>query len=257
MRTSVNKYIGFLMICLFIMSCKKNDPIAELGETNNEFATQLRVTYNNTKVAFGDTLVVSASTWQRDDKFQKVDLYETVVETFGINMTLRNGTSVLTKTADESTLSVVDSILKKSIMLEVKAADMDKYWVTVSNNYVIRHDYLVKQKTGKYANDATLIQSLSDGDFDVLKGILAYVITKSDYVLLFPAAAADHFATSGTYALSAKGMANLRQNLTKNGLAGIVQTIKKVGNYSIVVDVEAITLTNTITPSTKTFDIAL
>lgn len=257
MKTSVNIYIGFLMICLFIMSCKKNDPIAELGETNNQFATQLRVSYNNTRVAFGDTLVVSASTWQRDDKFQKVDLYETVVESFGINMVLKNGTVVLTKTADESTLTVVDSILKKSIMLEVKAADMDKYWVTVSNNYVIRHEYLVKQKTGRYANDVTMIQSLSDGDFEVLKAILAYVITKNDYLSVFPGAAADHFTTGGTYVLSAKGMANLKQNLTKNGLAGIVQTIKKVGNYSIIVDVEAVTQTNTITPSTRTFDIAL
>ncbi len=249
--------MGFFMMCLFMISCKKNDPIDELGDTNGQFATQLRVSYNNTKVAFGDTLVVSASTWQRDDKFQKVDLYETVVETFGINMTLKNGTSVVTKNADESTLSVVDSILKKSIMLEVKAEDMDRYWVTVSNNYVIRHEYLVKQKTGKYANDVTLIQGLSDADFDVLKGILAYSITKNDYLALFPGAAADHFTTGGTYVLSAKGMANLRQNLTKAGLVGIVQTIKKVGNYSIVVDVEAITQTNTITPSTRTFDIAL
>lgn len=257
MRTSVNIYIGFLMMCLFMISCEKNDPIAELGETNNEFVTQLRVTYNNTKVAFGDTLVISASTWQRDDKFLKVDLYETVVETFGINLTLKNGTIVVTKTADESTLSVVDSILKKSVMLEVNSVDMDKHWVTASNNYVIRHDYLVKQKTGKYANDVSLIQSLSDKDFDVLKGVLAYTINRPDYLSFFPGSPASHFATSGNYTLSAAGIANLKQNLTKAVLIADVLAIKKIGNYSITVDVEAITQTNTITPSTRTFDIAL
>lgn len=255
MKTSINLYIGFLMMCLFITSCKKNDPIAELGDTNNEFATQLRVSFNNTSVLFGDTLVISASTWQRDDKFQKVDLYETVVETFGINMTLKNGTAIVTKTADESTLSIVDSILKKSVMLEVKAVDMDKYWVTASNNYVIRHPYLVKSKPGRYANDVTLIQNLSDGDFDILKGILAYTISKADYLLLFPGAPNTHFAT-GSYALSAVGIANLRQNLTRPTLINNVLTIKKIGNYNIVIDVEAITQTNVITSSTRPFNIA-
>lgn len=257
MKTSINLYIGFLMMCLFIMSCKKNDPISELGNTNNEFVSQLRVTYNNTSLLFGDTLVISASTWQRDDKFQKVDIYETVVETFGVNMVLKGGTTVITKTADESTLSVVDSILKKSLMLEVKAADMDKYWVTVSNNYVINHRYLVKLKPGRYTNDVTLIQNLSDGDFDVLKGILAYGITRNDYLTFFPTAPASDFKTSGTPVLSAAGIANLRQNLTRAMLVNNVLTIKKVGNYGLTVDVEAITPTNAITPSTRTFNIPL
>lgn len=244
-------------MCLFIISCKKNDPITDLGETNNQFATQLRVTYNKTRVAFGDTLIVSASTWQRDDKFQKVDLYETVVETFGLNMSLKNGTTLVTKGDDESTLTVVDSILKKSIVLEVQAVDLDKYWVTASNNYVIRHEYMVKPKIGKYPNDATMIEGLSDDDFNVLKGVLAYVITKNDYLVFFPGAPATHFATSGAYALSAIGLANLRANLTRAQLVANVLTIKKVGNYSIVVDVAAITQTNTITAATRTFDIAL
>jgi len=240
-----------------MISCKKNNPIGELGTTNGEFASQLSVTYNNTSPAFGDTLVVSASTWQRDDKFKKVAVYETIVESFGIQVALKNGTSILTKSTDESTLTVVDSIAKKSTVLEVKDSEMDKYWVTSTNNYVIRYSYPVKAKTGKYPNDATLINGLSDADFNVLKGLLSYSITKADYLFLFPSAPSTHFITGGTYVLTATGMSYLKQNLTRAGLISAINTIKKVGNYSLTINVEAITPRNTITSSTRTFDINL
>lgn len=257
MKTSVKTYIGFLILGVLIISCKKNDPITELGTTNGQFAGQLTVTFNSTRPAIGDTLTVTASTWQRDDKFQKVDIYETIVETFGIDMTLKNGTNILTKTADEATLTIVDSILKKNVVMEVLAADLDKYWVTRTNNYVITKNYVVEMKTGKYANGATLIEGLSEGEFDVIKGLLSYVINKSDYLLLFPGAPASHFTTAGTYVLSATGMAYLKANLTKSTLISNIATIKKVGNYSLTVDVAAITPTNTTTVRTRTFDIAL
>lgn len=257
MKTIVKTYVGLLILAIFTMSCKKNDPIGDLGSTNNEFASQLRVTFNNTRPVIGDTLIISASTWQRDDKFQKIELYETVVETFGIDMSLKNGSSVLTKTADEATLVMVDSILKKSVMLTVVAADMDKYWVTSTNNYVINKEYEVTLKNGKYPNDATLIQGLSDDEFSVLKGLLSYVINRADYLLLFPGAPTTHFTTGGTYILSATGMANLRENLNRSTLISNIAAIKKVGNYSLTVDVAAITPTNTTTASTRTFDITL
>ena len=251
------RYIAFLIVGLFMMSCKKNNPISELGNTNGEFASELTVTYNNTKPAIGDTLVISASTWQRDDKFKKVNLYETVVESFGLQMTLNNGSSIITKTADESTLTVIDSIAKKSVILEVKDIDLDKYWATSTNNYVIRYPYIVKVKTGKYPNDASLINQLSDTDFSVVKGLLAYTITKADYLVFFPGSPTTHFTTGGTYALTALGMANLKQNLTKTALIANVLTLKKIGSYNLTVNVEAMTLTNTITSSTRTFDITL
>ncbi|MNT83742.1 hypothetical protein D3C72_2236520 [compost metagenome] len=73
--------------------------------------------------------------------------------------------------------------------------------------------------------------------------------------MFFPGASATHFTTSG--ALSAIGLANLRANLTRTQLVANVLTIKKVGNYHVAVDVEVVTQTNTITATTKTFDIAL
>lgn len=257
MRTSLKIYLGFIIMCMFMISCKKNDPIAELGDTNNEFASQLRVTYNNTKPAIGDTLIVSASSWQRDDKFQKVAIYETLVESFGIDMTLTNGTRVLTTTADESTIMVVDTISNKNVLLEVQAADLDKYWVTSSNNYVVNYSYMVKVKDGKYANDITLIDKISEANFGSLKSILSYSISKSDYLLLFASAPATDFSTSGAYVLSTAGMTNLKQNLTRAKLKTIVKAIKKIASYNLTIDVASVTPTNTTTAATRTFDIKL
>lgn len=254
----MKKYIGILSLCfLALLSCKKNDPITELGSTNNEFASQLRVTYNKTTPVFGDTLIVTASTWQRDDKFKHVAIYETIVESFGIQLVLKNGTSIVTKTADESTLTLVDSIAKKVVALQVNAGDLDKYWVTSSSNYVINHQYKVEPKIGKYLADASLITAMSDNEFAILKGLLAYTITRNDYLSLFPSAPTTHFTTGGTYVLSAAGMKNLRDNCTKALLTADVSTVKKIGNYSITIDVDAVTPTNTITAATRTFNITL
>lgn len=258
MSNKTNIYIGILSICLLVLtSCKKNDPITELGSSNNEFASQLRVTYNNTRPAFGDTLIISASTWQRDDKIQKLVIYETVVENIGLQLALRNGTTITTKTADESTLTLVDSISKKAVAFEVQAGDLDRYWVTTTNNYVVNYQYKVAPKVGKFSNDATLIDAINDVEFNILKGLLAYNITRNDYLALFPSAPTTHFTAGGTYVLTAAGMTNLRANCTKAMLIAVVNTIKKVGNYSITIDVNAVTPTNTITAATRTFDITL
>ncbi|MNK10056.1 hypothetical protein D3C87_280700 [compost metagenome] len=255
---NMKRYIGILSISLLmLMSCKKNDPITKLGSTNNQFASQLRVTYNNTRPAFGDTLVVSASTWQRDDKFERVTIYETLVESVGFQLTLKNGTSLVTKTADESTLTLVDTLAKKAVAFEVKANDLDRYWVTSSSNYVINYSYKVEPKVGKYAADASLITAMNDAEFAVLKGLLAYSISRNDYTALFPAPPASHFTTGGTYVLSATGMANLRDNCTKAMLAAQVNSVKKIGSYNLTIDVNAVTPTQATTATTRTFDITL
>lgn len=257
MGNSMKRYINILSLCLLVLvSCKKNDPISELGTTNNEFASQLRVSYNKTTLLFGDTLVVTASTWQKDDKFQKVSLQETVVEKVGLQLTLTNGTSLTTKTADEATLTLIDSIAKKSVLLEVPAAELDKYWVTAGNNYVIRKEYKVEPKPGKYTDDASIIDLLTDGEFDVLKALLGYSITRNDYLALFPGAPATEVTTSSP-ALTALGRARLQANCTRAMLKAIVSNVKKVGTYSIIIDVSAITPTNTVTAATRTFDINL
>lgn len=247
-------YICSLLVVCVATSCKKNDPITELGTTNGEFAATLRVSYNNTRPAIDDTLIVTASVSQRDDRFDKVVFSETVFETFGIDLQLMKGTAIKTKEETFSTLLITDTIKTKTAWKEVNRTQLDDYWVTVSNNYVIRGDYEVKQATGMYPNDVTLVDKLPDNEFAILKGILAYSISKDDYLSLFPGAPATHFTTSGTYALTALGMENLKNNLTKAALLPIVKSTVKIGLYSVKIDVDAITPTGATTSTTRTFD---
>lgn len=235
-----------------LSSCEKNDPITELGETNGEFSANLSVSYSNTKPLIGDSTVVTAQVWQRDDKFDKVEFYQTVFESFGIELRLNKGTAIDTKDLKidnnpYSTLILSDTIKSKAVWNTVLAKDLDKYWVTSTNNYVIRSQYKVERIDGKYPSDANLISALSDIDFGVLKSLLAYGITKDDYLTLFPSAPTDHFTAGGTYILSAKGMANLRDNLTREQLKSIVKTLNKKGTYNVTIDVSVITPTGAVT----------
>lgn len=253
-------YIALLISAFGLSSCEKNDPISELGTTNGEFLAQLSVSYNNTRPAIGDTVYVTASTWQRDDKFDKVVFYETVFESFGIELKLEKGTGINTK--DEvlnnntySTLILSDTIKSKAIWNTVLSANLDNYWVTSSNNYVIRLPYVIERGDREYPSDKSLLNKLSDTDFAVLKSLLAYNITKEDYLLIFPEAPSTHFTNGGTYVLTSIGMSYLRENLTVSKLLDITTSVIKNGTYSVTIYVDAITPTGAITSSTaRTFE---
>lgn len=252
-------YITVFITILGFSSCEKNDPITELGDTNGQFSAQLSVSYNNTKPIIGDTVTVTASTWQRDDKIDKIEFKETVFESFGLVFTLEKGTAIDTKENKDSntsysTLILSDTIKSKEVWNTVLGKNLDDYWVTSSNNYVIRTRYELKQIAGKYPNDVQIISSLSTVDFEILKSVLAYNIVKADYLLLFPSAPATHFNSAGT-ALTQLGINNLKANLSKEALAGIVKTISKKGTYNVTIEVDAVTPTGTVTTSTpRTFE---
>jgi len=257
---NIIKYILLVVSSCGFISCEKNNPITELGTTNDEFSAQLSVSYNNTRPAIGDTVYVTASTWQRDDKFDKVVFYETVFESFGIELKLEKGTVINTK--DEvlnnntySTLILSDTIKSKAVWNTVEAKDLDNYWVTSSNNYVIRTPYKVERLDGIYPSDNALLTSLSATDFAILKSLLAYNITKDDYLLLFPEAPSTHFTNGGTYLLSSSGMNNLKTSLTSQKLLEITKSVIKKGSYNVTIDVESITPTGAVTASTpRTFE---
>ncbi len=246
---------SMLVVGIFA-SCEKNNPITELGTTNGEFAGTLRVSYNNTRPAIGDTLIVTAAVAQRDDRLDKVVFYETVFETFGMDLQLEKGSSLKTRITekDSSTLLVTDTIRARANWKEVLRANLDDYWVTVSNNYVVRGDYKVNQLPGKYPNDKTLIHELTSDEFEVLKSLLAYAINRDDYLTLFPGSPSTHFTGSNTNVLTLEGINNLKSNLTKEMLLPVVKSLTKVGTYSVKIDVDVITPTGATTSATRTFD---
>lgn len=253
-------YTVLLVTVFWSSSCEKNDPITELGTTNGEFSAQISMSFNNTRPAIGDTVAITVSTWQRDDRFDRIEFHETIFESFGIQLRLEKGTSIDTKdiasgNSTFSTLILTDTIKNMAVWNTVLAKDLDQYWVTVSNNYVIRFEYEVERLDGKYPSDISLISSLSDIDFAILKSILAYNITKEDYLLLFPEAPETHFTNGGTYALTQSGINNLKENLVKENLTPIVSNVAKKGTYNVRIDARVITPTGAVTSATpRTFE---
>jgi len=251
---TILRYILCALLPILVLGCKKNNPITELGSTTNEFSAQLTVSYNNTRPLFGDTVVVTASTWQKDDKIDRVVFFETLYESFGIDLSLPKGTAIKTKdvtlpggTAKFSTLVLSDTLKSRAIWQTVLAQNLDSYWETLTNNYVIRQPYILTPVTGKYPDGTALIHALSETDFGILKSLLAYSILKEDYLALFPDAPAAHFATAGPYVLSAVGISYLKDRLTRDNLIKNVQAISKYGTYSVKIDVDAVTPSGTVT----------
>ncbi|MCA5005717.1 hypothetical protein [Sphingobacterium bovistauri] len=250
---SIFKYMILAVFTLGVVGCDKNDPITELGSTNGEFSAQLSVSYNNTRPAIGDSLIVTASTWQRDDKFDKIVFYETIYESFGVEIKLKHGTSINTKDIEQdnnkySTLIMSDTIKSRGEWGKVLAQDLDKYWVTVTNNYVIRLPYTIQRLDGKYPSDNSLITKMTTSEFAILKSLLAYNITKEDYLALFPGSPSSHFTTAGS--LTNVGMDNLRSQLTSQKLLEITNAVVKKGAYTVALVVDVITPTGAVTSST-------
>lgn len=260
MKGLLNKYIYLSLIIPFIISCDKNDPITELGDSNGQFLASLSVSYSNSKPALGDTVVVTASTWQRDDKISKVEMTETVVENFGLNFTLSKGTHISTFDAEKkiSLLKLTDTIAKSEpwFVINNQNKELDQYFVTLTNNYVIRARYPFKHKDGKYKNDASVFNELTTDEFAVIKSILAYQISQTDYKAIFPTSPASHLST-GTYALSNEGMAFLKANLTKELLIQHIASVKKAGTYSSEVFTHVTTPSGAVKSSNTTFQVIL
>lgn len=245
--------ISVIFSMLVVLSaCEKNDPIGELGTTNNEFAAQLRVNFNNSSPKIGDSVTVTASLWQRDDKISNVRFYETVVESFGLNLKLKKQTQVLTAEEAVSTLLITDTIFNKKIFKEVIADTIDYFYVTSSHNYVIAQKYFFVKRVGDFPETADLILKLDDDSFDILKGILAYKLTTDDYLDMFPEAPATHYTASG---LTLAGRTALRELLTKETLAAQVSEITKTGTVNVTLDVDVLTPTGTVTSGTRTYTI--
>lgn len=255
------KYSFLGILCCSLFSCEKNDPLSELGETNGQYAAALTVSYNTTKPLVGDTVVVTASTWQKDDKIAKLMMTETIVEDFGIDLKLENGTVIKTfdSEAKESFLKIADTTVNDRVWFEIDNSNnqLNNYFVTLTNNYVVRARYPFEIKEGKYSNDLNLISQISESDFAVVKSLLAYRITAADYIAIFPDAPSNHFTNGGTYVLTSLGMGYLRENLSKELIIPYLLEVKKVGTYQVGITTSVSTPTGALSSSSTTFEVSL
>lgn len=211
-----------------MLSCKKESPIENIGDAtgNNENRASLRVTLSNRAPALGDSIIITASTWHSSDQIVKVDFIRTVVEKYAVNMELNN--TSLNSWLDEKTPAflIADSLSKDEVWRSVNAGELNRYYETLSDSYVIRQAY--KEFKQKDIKNAELINSMPDESFLSLKDLLAKSINVLDYKALFPAAPAGDISGA---ALTASGKANLMANLTKQLLiSNALKTATKKGD---------------------------
>lgn len=257
MKMNYIKLWSLLLVLSVVTGCKKNDPIADLGDTNGEYVAMLNVSYNINQPSLGDTVIVTASTWQKDDKIASLEMTETVVEKLGIKLKLKHGTDINTLDMEKNvaTLVITDSILVNNPWYVIKNDNnqLNAFFETITNNYVVRAKYPYERKEGNYPLDNTLVTSLNDADFEVLKSILAYSIIALDYKELYPNAPASHFATNGAYVLSQEGINNLKATLTKQMLAGIIEESNTTGVYNVELATSVYTPTGAVRTVSRNF----
>ncbi|TWI17524.1 hypothetical protein [Sphingobacterium siyangense] len=257
MKSYIFKTLLYLLGAVSVVSCKRNDPIGDLGETNGQYVAMLNVSYDINKPVFGDTLTVTASTWQRDDKISSLEMTETVVQKFGVNLTLQKGTVLNTNDLESSasTLVVTDTILNKVPWFSIKNDNdqLNAYFETVTNNYIVRAKYPFELNEGHYPNDNTLIENLKDVDFEVLKSILAYRIKADDYRLLYPDAPSTDFTSGGVYDLTQAGINNLKSTLTKKMLSIVLASCAKSGTFHVDIVTNVYTATGASRSVTRNF----
>lgn len=243
-------------LAVSMLACKKEDMVGRLGNSpTGEVVPEVRVTLNTRRPALGDSVVLTTSTWHKSDKITKVEYFATQYDEYGINLNLRN-TSLNTYTDTLKNLIVVDTLQNNvpyfSVSSENKA--LDNYYVTESNNYVIRGAY--KEFAVSNLVDQELISSLPANVFELLKTQLAVAIKVADYALLFPTAPNENYIMSGTVktGISTLGKSFLIENLTAEKLNAILIDATKKGRLNTVLTVKVSAQKSAKTEVTNEFE---
>jgi hypothetical protein len=226
-------------LAVSMLACKKEDMVGRLGNsTTGEVVPEVRVTLNTRRPALGDSVVLTTSTWHKSDKITKVEYLATQYDEYGINLSLRN-TILKTYTDSVKNLIVVDTLQSNEPYFSVSAEnkELDKYYVTESNNYVVRGAY--KDFAITEIKDADLINSLPAEVFELLKTQLAVAIKVADYALLFPTAPNENYTivSGAKTGISTLGKTYLIENLTADKLNTILLEATKAGSLKTTLTV--------------------
>lgn len=232
----INKIFLIAVLAIFMLACKKESPIEHIGSAtgNDEHRASLRVTLNNRTPSVGDSIVVTATTWHVLDQINKVDFLRTVVEKYAVNLELNN--TSLNSWLDDKTPAflIVDSLHKEELWQSVSGNNLNRYFETISDAYVIRQVY--KEFKPAELKDAALINAISDEAFRSLKDHLSRNINVLDYKTLFPTAPATDITGS---VLSANGRNNLNANLTRQLLINnVLKSAYKKGDLILSLKVK-------------------
>ncbi len=254
------KKIFFAVILLAtLVSCKKNTPIDDMGKSNGNFRPELRVNLSTKVLKVGDTVVITSTTWQKNDKIAKVEYLHKLYEDFGINLELQT-TKLETWNEVSPRMVVTDTIANDAwLTFPGEGKKLDDYYVTNSNAYVLAGVYKKFVATGgKYKMEgADLLRALPEEPYRILVNQLSFVITVQEYSTFFPVAPDSHFIKTGTVktGISEEGKSYLRAELTKDLLiAKGFKSVKKQGALHATVTVRVTAQSGAIAQSINQFE---
>lgn len=219
-----------------ILSCKKESPIKDLGHVGQSDAhkASLRVTLNDRNPSVGSDIIITATTWHISDQIEKVEFYKTAIEKYTVNLELANTELNNWKANENAFFLIADTLSKKEIWKSVSKNELNSYFQTVADAYVIRGIYQDFHPVDLHGAD--LINSLTVESFESLKIALSNQIVAADYKILFPNAAPNH--TSGV-SVTSEGKKNLVNSLTKSNLiANGLKSATKVGQLVVQLNVK-------------------
>lgn len=253
-----NKNILYAIILLVLVACKKEEPIDFLADRTGGFVAELRTGLSNRNPQVTDTVVLTATTWHRDDDIRKVEFTHTLFEEFGLVFEL-NTTKFTTNDPDDTRLIVTDTIRSKQAWFttDTVKGGLNSFYNTEANAYVVFSsftDFDLESANFPIEGDE-LIDKLSNVDFRLLTGQLSQVLTVAEYLSFFPAAPDEHFTFTGANktGLTEAGRSNLRANLTKSLLKTTgYKSIRKKGSLSAILYAVVTTGTGAVTELSNT-----
>jgi len=253
-----NKNILFVAMVLLLAACKKEEPIDFLADKTGGYVAELRTGLSNRSPQVNDTVVLTATTWHRDDDIQKVEFKQTLFEEFGLEFELIT-TKFTTNDPDDTRLVITDTIRSKETWFttDTVTGGLNRFYNTEANAYVVFasfNDFDLEGANFPLEGDG-LLDRLSNPDFRQLVSQLALVITPTEYLAFFPTAPDDHFTFSGAVktGLTETGRNNLRTNLTKDLLKTTgYKSIRKRGSLSAILYAVVTTGTGAVTELSNT-----
>lgn len=222
----MKKYIVFLLagVALTFSSCKKESPLESLGHSNGAVQASLRVTLNDRNPLPGSDIIITASTWHINDEIETVEFYKTSLEKYTVNLELENTELNNWKSGENPVFLIADSLVNNELWKTVGKSELNSYFQTVADAYVIRQVY--EDFNPVQLEGVDLINSLTDSDFASLKSSLSNNINPADYRIMFPTAPASDIQGA---VLSTAGKLNLVTNLTKTLLIDNMKSAYKTG----------------------------
>lgn len=259
--------ILILTFAVILWACEKNDPLADQGRLTGEMVP-FNLLAQMPDAPAGDTLTLRNVSWAVNDDIDEITFAHRgfKLRTYDIKLTVP--TSDSNNTVHElSTVLTEDSIITPTTQFAYypeEGGNLDQYYQTMENAYVILHDFIVPQN---YAltrrSNEQLINEMEEGLFTKVVEAFAPKVTRHILVAFFPeinpfslvyfVVDEDGFYTGE---LTEQGMEYYLTNMNKEIFNDFLREATVADNTRVTIETAAkLENSNAIATSTRTFRI--